>query len=123
MSSNDPLGRVSRREAQAYQRCRERLQAQGIGDTDAVRQRFSLLGRTTLMRVFVILAASILAGILLRDQMLLISILAALAVLWMGSGFLQSRSCLAHYLNELREHESSGPGGPAPTQPRQEENR
>jgi hypothetical protein len=122
MSPNDPLGRVSRRQTQAYLRCREQLLAQGIVDSDAVRERFSLLGRSTLRWVFVIVTACVLAAVLLRDQMLLISILASLAVLWMGSGFLKSRSCLAHYLNELREHESSGPGGPAPTQPRQEEN-
>jgi hypothetical protein len=121
MSPNDPLGSLSRRQAQAYQRCREQLQAQGIVDADAARQKFSLLGRNVLMFVVVILAASVLAAALLRDQLTLISILASLAVLWMGSRFLQSRDCLARYLNELREHESTGSGSPAHKQPQQEE--
>jgi ABC-type xylose transport system permease subunit len=101
MSLNDPFGRVSRRQEYAYRQCREQLREHGIDDPEAARQRAREVGRTLLMLVLIVTLAGTVAAVLFPDQRTVIAVVAALLLLWLASSFLQTRTCLTRYLNEL----------------------
>ena len=101
MSLNDPFGRVSRRQAQAYSACREQLRTSGITSIDQVTAQVHRLGRNLLGLTGVVALVAIMAGWLFPSQRTWVGVVTTLVLLLLGSGFVQTRACLARYRNEL----------------------
>ena len=103
MSLNDPFGRVSRRQNDAYRRLRDQLRQQGIVTPPAVRQAQHRLRQTSLRLLAIIIAAAALGGVLFPDLRAVIAVTIALVLLWLGSSYLQTRTHLNTYLRAVSD--------------------
>jgi hypothetical protein len=98
---NDPFGRVSRRQRQAYRLFREQLREQGVTTTPAVGVAQQHLRRTGLRLLVIIIGAAIVMGILFPTLRTPIAVTASLLLLWVLSSYLQTRNHLTTYAREL----------------------
>ncbi len=103
MSLNDPFGRVSRRQRDAYRQFREQLRQQDIRTAAAVRQARRNLLQTSLRLLAVVVGAAVLGGILFPAASAMIAVTAVLVLLWLGSSYLQTRNYLNIYARELSD--------------------
>lgn len=101
MSLNDPFGRVSRRQQDAYRQFREQLRQQDVLTPVAVRQAGRHLHQTSLRLLAIVVVAAALGGILFPAMRAVITVTAVLLLLWLGSSYLQTRSYLNRYAREL----------------------
>jgi len=100
MKLNDPFGRVARRDRAQYSALRSRLQEAKIHDAQGL-QGFTDNVRTTLLRLLaVVLAVAAGAVLLFPAASGLIMLLGALAMLWLGVSYVQTRLYLRRYLRE-----------------------
>lgn len=102
---NDPFGRVSRRQQQAYVGFRKQLRQQGIDSASKVRSARTGLTRTTLRLTLLIAALFGGTAMLFPGLKGVTLVTAGLVLVWLASSFLQTRAHLNNYLNEMIDAE------------------
>jgi hypothetical protein len=97
---NDPFGRVARRQQQTYAALRARLKQQGVNDIASVRAFVARVRAIAFGSVIGVVAVTLALGTVLPALGGLIGVLGVLALIWLGTSYLQTRMYLRRYLNE-----------------------
>lgn len=122
MQLNDPFGRVSRRQQQAYASLRSQLRQQGMHTSAGARAARDKLGRTTLHLALIVAVLFGAVAVLFPALQGAAVVTAALVLVWLTSSYLQTRAHLNNYLDELVDAERRGAHDPRP-EPTSEEER
>ncbi|MCB1801390.1 MAG: hypothetical protein KDI82_06870 [Gammaproteobacteria bacterium] len=101
MSLGDPFGRVSRRQRAAYQALREQLQRQGLTRHGDIERLILRLHRTTLQLVLGLLLIVITLFLLFPQWGGALTLTGVLLGAWIASSFLQTRTHLRAYREEM----------------------
>ena len=102
---NDPFGRVSRRQQQAYAMFRDQLRQQGVDTPLKVRLARTKLGDTALQMTLVVCVLFGGMAVFFPALQGMAVVVACLVLVWLASSFLQTRAHLNNYLNELADAE------------------
>ena len=101
MKLDDPFGRVGRRQTAGYKAVKSQLLAQGVSNTVELAAVTRRITRSALLFALLVLAVSVMAGLLVPSWRPLIAVFAGLAVIWIGATFLRTRLFLKRFHAEL----------------------
>jgi uncharacterized membrane protein YjjP (DUF1212 family) len=108
MKLNDPFGRVGRRQQAHYAAVRQQLQAEGVDSLNALDAVEHRMTRSFWVMTAGIAGIAALIALLLPAGQGITLVFAALALLWAGSHYLQTRLLLKRYRRELDPPAASG---------------
>lgn len=100
MKLNDPFGRVSNRNQRSYQSLRDRLLQEGILDTPAARSFVHNMTITAVKLLLLLFGVSLTLAVFFPQFHIVLIALNALALLWVGVTYFQTRMHLHRYLRE-----------------------
>lgn len=101
MTLGDPFGRVSRRQRAAYHALREQLQRQGTTSHAQIEQLLFRLHRTTLHIALGLLIIGIVLFLMLPQWGGVLTLIGVMLGAWIASSFLQTRTHLRAYHDEM----------------------
>ncbi|MCB1924311.1 MAG: hypothetical protein KDJ27_11305 [Gammaproteobacteria bacterium] len=105
MSLGDPFGRVARRRQTAYHALRAQLQQNDVQTTADVERLVARLSRTTGRLVLLLVAVVAVISLAVPQWQAAVILAGCLIGLWIGTSFLQTRSQLRSYHDEIVRRE------------------
>lgn len=100
MKLNDPFGRVSRRNEASYRSLRDRLQQEGIRDSQALRRVTANMTATIVKSLVLLFGLSVALGLFFPPLRIALFGIYVLVLLWVAVVYLKTRVHLNRYLQE-----------------------